>query len=43
MATWADLKSQGVKRFGEVGAWAYDEWKISLSLSRVSWVRCFVL
>ena len=28
MATWADLKSQGIKRFGDVGAWAFDEWKI---------------
>ncbi len=28
MAKWADLKRQGVKRFGEVGAWAFDEWKI---------------
>ena len=28
MATWADLKSQGMNRFGEVGAWAFDEWKM---------------
>ncbi len=28
MATWVDLKSQGMKRFGEVGAWAFDEWKM---------------
>ena len=28
MATLAELKSQGIKWFGEVGAWAYDEWKI---------------
>ena len=27
MAMWAELKRQGVKRFGEAGAWAYDEWK----------------
>ncbi len=28
MATWADLKSQGMKRFGEMVAWAFDEWKM---------------
>jgi len=28
MATLAELKSQGIKWFGEVGAWACDEWKI---------------
>jgi hypothetical protein len=28
MATWADLKSQGIQRFGEAGAWAFDEWKM---------------
>jgi hypothetical protein len=28
MAKLVELKSQGVKRFGEVGAWAYDEWKM---------------
>ena len=27
MATLADLKRLGVQRFGEIGAWAYDEWK----------------
>lgn len=28
MATWTDLKSQGMERFGEVGAWAFNEWKM---------------
>jgi hypothetical protein len=28
MATWADLKSRAEKRLGELGAWAYDEWKM---------------
>ena len=28
MATLTDLKRQGMQRFGEVGAWAYDEWNL---------------
>ena len=28
MATLADLKRQGVQRFGEAGAWVYDEWNL---------------
>jgi hypothetical protein len=27
LATFEELREQGTKRFGDVGAWAYDEWK----------------
>lgn len=27
MTTFIELKAQGIKKFGDVGAWAYDEWK----------------
>ena len=27
VTTFDELREQGVKRFGDVGAWAYDEWK----------------
>ncbi len=28
MATFAELKSEGIKLFGGVGAWVFDEWKM---------------
>jgi len=28
MATFAELKSEGIKLFEEAGAWAFDEWKM---------------
>ena len=27
MTSFVELREQGIKRFGNVGAWAYDEWK----------------
>ena len=27
MTTFVELKDEGVRKFGEVGAWAYDEWE----------------
>ena len=27
MVTFCDLREEGIKKFGDVGAWAYDEWK----------------
>jgi hypothetical protein len=28
MATFAEFKKEGIELFGDVGAWAFDEWKI---------------